>query len=693
MTSKYSRTANISQWHGKVIEDPYHWLRADNWQDLSIDPELLAPEILAFLKAENVHSDEKMAGTAELRQQLFEEMLGRTKEDDSSVPIPDGEWQYYTRGEKGAQYRKFCRQARGGGDEHLLVDGNVLAEGEAYLSLAAVDHSPDHNFLAVAFDLSGSERYGVSVRSLVDGKELPLRLDDTSGDLQWAADSCTLYYTTLDDNHRPDAVWRVNIHDGDPECVYRELDPGFFVSVGETRSGRFIVIHVHDHTTDEQWVLDANDANAHPRCVAERERDIHYDLEDWGEHWIIHTNRQNTLDFKLQIAKIGRDLAEHWHDWYLPEPGVLLDDFLLFADYLVVEEQFDALPRIGVAGLKSVSKVPEFDYIQFDEACYSLGTGASYEFASSELRFHYESPATPAEQWSMDMGTGDRKLLKRQPIPSGHSSADYVTSRTYAQAPDGEMIPVSILHRTDTPLNGTAPGFLYGYGAYGISSEAGFSIARLSLVDRGFVHAIAHVRGGMEKGYQWYLDGKAEKKNNTFTDFIAVAEHLLEKQWIAKDQLCCYGGSAGGMLVGTVLNKRADLFAAAVADVPFVDVLATMTDDTLPLTPAEWPEWGNPIEDVDAFERISAYSAVDNVQPIHYPHLLVLAGLTDPRVTYWEPAKWVAKMRDVALKKNMLLLRTNMDAGHGGASGRYDALRETAFIYAFLLLALGRSAG
>lgn len=691
MVSQYSRSPHISHWHGVRLEDPYHWLRASNWQDLSSNPELLPSEIREFLEVENARADKATQSTHVLQRQLFDEMLARTQETDQSVPVPDGPWQYYSRSEAGAQYSVFCRQPRGGGEEVLLLDGNVLAEGEAYLSLAAVDHSPDHNWLALAVDFTGSERYTLTVRALVAGRSSQLCIEDCSGDVQWAADSRTLYYTTLDANHRPAAVWRVDIHGGEPECIYREDDSGFFVSVGETRSGRFIVIHSHDHTTDEQWVLDATDPASMPRCVAPREQDIHYDLEDWGDRWIIHTNRQGALDFKLQLVEIVQDSPENWRDWYVPESGVLLGDYLLFADYLVVEEQSDALPRLGVAPLLEATKPPAFTYISFDEACYCLGTGATYEFKSTELRFHYESPATPGEQWSMDMSNGERQLLKRQPIPSGHEVQDYVTRRCHARAADGVLVPVSILHHRDTPLDGTAPCLLYGYGAYGMSTDAGFSIARLSLVDRGFVYAMAHVRGGMEKGYQWYLDGKAENKNNSFDDFIAVAELLIEQRWAAQDALCCYGGSAGGLLVGAVLNKRPDLFAAAVADVPFVDVLTTMTDDSLPLTPMEWPEWGNPIEDTAAYQYIASYSPVDNVQPVSYPHLLVLAGLTDPRVTYWEPAKWVAKMRDVATGENMLLLRTHMDAGHGGASGRYDALRETAFIYAFLLLALERA--
>ncbi|MGB0866801.1 MAG: S9 family peptidase, partial [Granulosicoccaceae bacterium] len=558
MTKQFARNPHLGQWHGETLSDPYHWLRADNWQDLSADPLLLSSDIRAFLEAENVHSEQTTEGTAELQQQLFDEMLGRTKEDDQSVPVPDGPWQYYTRSEMGAQYRLFCRQPRGGGAEQLMLDGNALAEGQGYMSLAAVDHSPDHHWLAVAVDFTGSERYSISLRSLREGQSSDLHIVDTSGDLQWAADSRTLYYTTLDDNHRPDAVWRVDIHGGSPECVYREEDPGFFVSVGETRSGRFIVIHAHDHTTDEQWVLEAKDPKAEPRCVALRQRDIHYDLEDWGEQWIIHTNRQGALDFKLQTAKIGEDAPENWSDWYVPEAGVLLEDCLLYADYLVVEEQSDALPRLGIAVLGAKLAAPVFDYISFDEACYALGSGATFEFDSTELRFHYESPATPAEQWSMNMATGERELLKRQPIPSGHVAADYVTRRCHAKSVDGKTVPVSILHHRDTPLDGTAPGFLYGYGAYGMSTDASFSIARLSMVDRGFVYAIAHVRGGMEKGYQWYLDGKAEKKSNTFDDFIVVAELLIQQELVSPNKLCCYGGSAGGLLVGAVLNERPD---------------------------------------------------------------------------------------------------------------------------------------
>lgn len=688
MSTKLAQTPLVSHWHGHTRRDPYHWLRADNWQDLSADPGLLSSDIRAFLEAENVHSERAMAQTEALQQQLYDEMLSRIQEDEQSVPVPHGPWQYYSRSVKGEQYRLFCRQPRGGGDEQVMLDGNALAAGRAYLSLAAVDHSPDHRLLAVAMDTSGSESYRVEVRALDGESEPSLCLEDTSGDLQWAADSRTLYYTTLDENHRPDAVWRVDVFGGEPECVYRERDPGFFVSVGETRSGRFVVVHAHDHTTDEQWVLDAADPAAQPRCVAPRQRDIHYDLEDLGEQWIIHTNRDGALDFKLQTARIGEDAPEQWRDWYLPAPGVLLEDVLLFADYLVVEELCEALPRLGVAALGPGLAPPVFDYIRFDEACYALGSGASYEFDSRELRLHYQSPATPAEQWALDMASGERTLLKRQSIPAGHDPGDYVTRRLQARSPDGELVPVSLFYHRDTPLDGSAPGFLYGYGAYGMSTEAGFSASRLSLVERGFVYAIAHVRGGMEKGYQWYLDGKAEKKTNTFDDFIACAEMLVAERLVAPDKLCCYGGSAGGMLVGAVVNRRPELFAAAVADVPFVDVLATMTDASLPLTPVEWPEWGNPIEDAEAYARIASYSPVDNVRAIAYPHLLVLAGLTDPRVTYWEPAKWVAKLRDTAVGDKLLLLKTNMDAGHGGASGRYEALRETAFVYAFVLLAL-----
>jgi len=686
----FARDPHLHHWHGETYADPYHWLRADNWQDVAEDPSVLSADIATFLTEQNTRCAHALSSTEALQETLLAEMRGRVLEDDESVPVVDGSWQYYTRTVKDAQYRVYCRAPRGGGDEHVLLDGNRLAEGESYLSLAAVSHSPDHQWLAVAQDVTGSERYVLTVQSLESGEKTALTITGISGDVQWSADSAQLYYTQLDDNHRPDSVWRVSIHGGEPVCVYRESDPGFFVGVGDTRSGRFIVIHTHDHVTDEQWVIDGEDPHAKPRCLATRVAGRHYEAEHWGESWLIRTNQQGAVDFKLQHAPLGCTDASEWQDWYVPAPGVLLEDYLLFADHLVVEEQHNALPRLGVTPMSVPARAPSYTYIAFDEACYVLGALAGYEFETTEFRFHYESPATPGEQWRYDLASHERALLKRQQVPSGHDSSDYRTLRCEAIAPDGVRVPVSLLYHRDTALDGSAPCLLTGYGAYGMSSDAYFSISRLSLVDRGFVYGIAHVRGGMEKGYQWYLDGKTDKKTNTFDDFVAAADHLVNAHWVNPDKLACYGGSAGGMLIGAVLNQRPALFAAAVADVPFVDVLATMMDSSLPLTPPEWPEWGNPVEDVDAFQRIASYSPIDNVQAVSYPHLLVLAGLSDPRVTYWEPAKWVAKLHDVAVGDNMLLLRTNMEAGHGGASGRFDALRETALVYAFLLEALDR---
>ena len=685
-----SRTHSV---HGIERVDEHDWLRDPNWREVMRDPAALAEPIRAHLDHENALTDAAMAPTDALQATLFAEMRGRIAETDSSVPAPDGDWVYYRRIETGEQYGRWCRRARERADEadaeQVLIDGNLEAGDSDYFGVGTVEHSPDHNWLVWSVDRNGSEIYELLVRDLSTGEDRVLSTEAASGNITWAADSATLYYTTLDDNHRTDRVWRCHREGGASEQVYRESDPGFFVSVSASSSHRFMIVQAHDHTTDECHVLDATDPNAALRCVAPRQRDLHYDIDDWGDAWLIQTNRDGAIDFKLMLAPLDSTSASDWTDYYTPAPDVLLREFILKRNHLVVREQVDGLPRLGVCTAPTPQTAPEFSWLEFDEACYALGASGGYQRDDALLRIYYESPATPSTTWDMDLDTGERVLKKQQRVPSGHDPADYRTGRTWATAPDGERVPVSYIHRADLPLDGTAPLFLYGYGAYGSSTPTGFSTTRLSLVDRGAVCAIAHVRGGMERGYRWYLDGKLEHKTNTFTDFIAAAEHLVECKLVDRNRLGCYGGSAGGMLIGAVINLRPDLFACAVADVPFVDVLNTMCDASLPLTPPEWHEWGNPLESESAYHTIAGYSPYDNVGPLDYPALLVLAGLTDPRVTYWEPAKWVARLREHRANDAPLLLRTRMGAGHGGASGRYDSLKETAFIQAFVIWSLG----
>jgi oligopeptidase B len=469
----------------------------------------------------------------------------------------------------------------------------------------------------------------------------------------------------------------------DDAILFEESDPGFFVGVGETLSRAFIVIDVHDHQTSEVWLVGRD--GAAPRLVAARLAEREYDVEERGGLLYILTNAGGAEDFKIVTAPVETPDAPHWTDLVPHQPGVLILDMIVLANHLLRLERVEGLPRIVVRDLRTSREWT----VAFDEEAYSLGMSAGYEFDTATVRFTYSSPTTPQRTYDLDLETGARTLLKEQQVPSGHDPENYVTRRIFAAAPDGERVPVTLLYRRTTPIDGTAPALLYGYGAYGVSLPASFSVSTLSLVDRGMVYAIAHVRGGMEKGYRWYKAGRRENKPNSFTDFIAAAETLLRDGYAAPGRIVAEGGSAGGLLMGAVANLRPDLWAGILALVPFVDVLNTMSDDTLPLTPPEWPEWGNPIDSPDDFARIAAYAPYEQVSAQPYPPLFVLAGLTDPRVTYWEPAKWVAKLRATRTGENPLYLKTHMGAGHAGASGRFDRIKETALSYAFALNCVG----
>ena len=681
--------------HGITVTDDYAWLKAPNWQEVMRAPDKLDPEIRAYLVAENDYTAAALAHTEALQATLFAEMKGRIKEDDSTVPAPDGPHAYFVRYREGGQHPIASRQPRAGGDEEVLLDGDALAAGKAYFQLGGWRHSPDHRLLAWSADDKGSEFYTLRVRDLARAEELDDVILATVGGVVWTADSSAFYYIKVDDNHRPSRVYRHRL--GTPatedELVYEERDEGFFVSVGRLQSGRFAVIASGDHETSECHLLDLGIADAKPALIAARETGVQYEVEHHpalaGEAvLVILTNAGGAEDFKIAVAPLSLPERANWRDLVPHRPGVYVLGITLLEDWLIRLEREDSLPRIVVRRLSS----GEEHAIAFPEEAYSLGDSGGYEFATNLLRFTYSSMTTPSEVWDYDLATRARTMRKRQEVPSGHDPSAYVTRRLLAPAADGETVPISILYRKNVTADGTAPCLLYGYGAYGAAMPAAFSTARLSLVDRGFVYAIAHVRGGSEKGRRWYREGKLGKKTNTFKDFIASAEFLLAQGFAAPGKIVAQGGSAGGMLMGAIANMRPDLFGGIIAEVPFVDVLNTMLDDTLPLTPPEWPEWGNPITDADAFRTILSYSPYDNVRAQDYPAMLVLAGLTDPRVTYWEPAKWVARLRSLRTNTAPLMLRTNMDAGHGGAAGRFDRLKEVALGYAFAIDVAGPAA-
>jgi oligopeptidase B len=682
------KRAKTETWHGFTKTDDYAWLKAENWQDVMHDPSLLPADIRAYLEAENAFHESQMADTAELQEKLFLEMKGRIKEDDNSVPAPDGPFAYYTSFVTGGQQPRYCRKLRDlSGEEQVLLDGNALAAGKTYYRLGGLSRAPDHALGAWSFDDKGSEFYMLKVRDLARGEDQTDTLIDTAGHAVWAADGKSFFYTLQDENHRPLKTFRHVL--GTPQSadtlVYEETDTGFFTGVGITNSDRYIVIDSHTHDTSEVRFIDAKRPEDAPTLIAPRVSGLEYEVEHWNDQFIIKTNINDAEDYKIVSVPISDPSPANWTDLVPHRPGCFIVAYLMLKDWLIRLEREDGLPRIVVRNMAS----GEEHAIAFDEEAYSLGLGDMLEFDTGILRFTYSSMTTPTQVYDYNLRDRTRALRKTQIVPSGHDPALYVTRRIQAAAHDGEKIPVTLLCRKSTPLDGSAPLWLYGYGSYGVSLPASFNTNILSLVDRGFIYAIAHVRGGQEKGRRWYKAGKLEHKSNTFRDFVAVTEYLIKEKLTTKGHIVAQGGSAGGMLMGAVANLAPALFRGIVAEVPFVDVLTTMLDDTLPLTPPEWPEWGNPIESEVAYQRIASYSPYDQVSAKAYPHILAVSGLTDPRVTYWEPAKWVARLRELKTDNNLLLLKTNMGAGHGGASGRFDRLKEVAFVYAFGLKVSG----
>jgi oligopeptidase B len=673
--------------HGITVVDDYAWLKDADWQEVLRDPSVLNPEIRKHLEAENDYTESLLGHTADLQKALVAEMRGRIKEDDSSVPAPDGPYAYLRKFRDGGQHEMFGRTPRDGGEIAIVLDGDQLAADHQYFRFGGARHSPDHRLEAWSADIKGSEYFTIRVRDWHSGADLEDIVEQTDGAVVWSADAKAFFYVKLDDNHRPMQVWRhrLGTAQADDVLVYEETDSGWFTHIHESSSGRFCVIAGGDHETSEQRLIDLADPVSPPRLVAPRETGVQYSVADRGDELFILTNADGAIDFKVVTAPLKSPQRANWRDLIPYREGVYIIDIELYAGHLVRLERANALPAIVIRDLKTGDE----HAIAFDEAAYSLDTMGGYEFDTTNLRFSYSSMTTPSEVYDYDMVSRTRTLRKRQQIPSGHNPADYVTTRIMAPSHDGAQVPVSILHRRDLKRDGRAPLLLYGYGSYGVAMPASFSANRLSLVDRGFVYAIAHIRGGADKGWGWYLDGKRGKKTNSFDDFAASARALISAKYTGPKRIVGHGGSAGGMLMGAVANRAGELFAAIVAEVPFVDVLNTMLDATLPLTPPEWPEWGNPIESEADFKTILSYSPYDNVAAKEYPAVLAMGGLTDPRVTYWEPAKWIARLRATMTSGGPVLLRTNMGAGHGGASGRFHRLDEVAIAYAFALWAVG----
>ncbi|HLI66589.1 MAG TPA: S9 family peptidase [Caulobacteraceae bacterium] len=681
------RPKRIIQFNHERVDD-YAWMKDENWQAVLRDPAAIRPDIKAHLEAENAYTKAMLAGTDGLQDQLFAEMRGRIKEDDASVPAPDGAFEYYWRFEPGAQHRIRARRPRGGGAETVLLDEDALSKGKAYFHVAGTEHSPDHALFAYAVDEQGSEVYRVFVKDLATGAVLPEPVESATGAFTFSPCSKWLFWIWRDDNGRPAKVFRRPARGGTGEdvLVYDEPDDGFFLSVGRVSSDAYITIGAGDHETSEVRLIPAADPTAEPRVVEPRTPGLRYAVEEWDGRLLIHTNADGAIDFKVMQAPADAPGRAHWREWIPARAGRFIVGVGVARDWCVQLVRENALNRILVTARETGAE----HAIAFDEEAYALGLGGGYEYDTTTLRFVYESPTTPRQWFDYDMASGERTLRKTQSVPSGHDPSAYVTHRLSATATDGADVPITVLMRAGTPLDGSAPMLLYGYGAYGIPMDAHFSTQALSLVDRGWIWATAHVRGGSEKGWGWFLDGRGPKKPNTFSDFIACAEHLTGAGYSRAGRIVAYGGSAGGMLMGAIANMRPDLWAGVIGAVPFVDVLNTISDASLPLTPPEWPEWGNPVEDAAAYDLIAGYSPYDNISAKAYPAVLATGGLSDPRVTYWEPAKWVAKLREATTGEAPILLKINMEAGHGGASGRFEYLKEIALDYAFAIWAVER---
>jgi oligopeptidase B len=672
---------------GLTISDDYAWLKDSHWQAVLRDPAVLDPDVRSYLEAENAYTESLLGHTAPLQAKLIAEMRGRIQEDDSSVPSPDGPYAYFRKFREGGQHEMFGRVPRDGGEQKIVLDGDALAAAHEYFRFGGSRHSPNHRLQAWSADTKGSEYFSIRVRDWETGVDLDDVVEETDGNVVWSKDCKSFFYVKLDDNHRPMQVWRhrLDTTQADDRLVYEEQDSTWFTHLHESTSGRFCVIAGGDHETSEQRLIDLDYPDAPPRLVAAREPGVQYSIADRGDELFVLTNADGAIDFKIATAPLAAAERKNWRDLIPHRDGVYVIEHDLYAGHLVRLERANALASIIIRDLRT----SEEHAIAFSESAYSLDTIGSYEFDTTNLRFSYSSMTTPSEIYDYDMTTRKRILRKRQAIPSGHDPGDYVTTRIMAKAQDGAEVPISLLHRRDFRRDGAAPLLLYGYGSYGAAIPASFNANRLSLVDRGLVYAIAHVRGGTDKGWGWYLDGKRGKKTNTFDDFAACARALCEARYTSAKRIVGHGGSAGGMLMGAVANRAGELFAGIVAEVPFVDVLNTMLDDTLPLTPPEWLEWGNPIESEKDFRTILSYSPYDNIAAKDYPAILAMGGLTDPRVTYWEPAKWIARLRATMSGGGPVLLRTNMDAGHGGASGRFNRLDEVAIVYAFALWTVG----
>lgn len=672
--------------HGHTRVDNYYWLK-----------ERENPEVIDYLKAENAYLEAMMKHTEPLQDQLFKEITGRIKQDDMSVPVKHHGYWYYTRFEEGMEYPLYCRKpakagdnpaiisnevAHSSADEQVLLDGYEMSKGYAFFDVGGYSISPDNRLIAYSIDTVSRRQYQIFFKEVASGKMFSEVIQNTSGNMVWANDNKTVFYSVKDESLRSCRIMRheIGTDPKDDVEVYYEDDATFYAFVSKTKSEKYIVIILESTLTSEIRFIDADRPKDEFRVFNPRQHDLLYGVGHYGDYFYILTNADGARNYKIMRTPVGATEKANWEEVIAHREDVLIEDYDIFNDFLVIEERCQ-----GLVNLRVMSWDGKTDYyINFGEPAYTVETSANPEFDTHQLRYIYTSMTTPATVYQYDMVEKKAELLKRQEVVGGFNPSDYVTERLMAPAKDGVMVPISLVYRKGLVKNGDNPLVLYGYGSYGNSMDAYFSISRLSLLDRGFVWAITHVRGGEEMGRWWYEDGKLLKKKNTFTDFIACGEYLIKEGFTNSRKMFAMGGSAGGLLVGAVANMAPELFRGIVAQVPFVDVVTTMLDDSIPLTTGEYDEWGNPNEK-EYYDYILSYSPYDNVEAKDYPAMFVSTGLHDSQVQYWEPAKWVAKLRELKTDDNPLYLKTDMDYGHGGASGRFEPFHEVAMEYAFIL--------
>lgn len=667
--------------HGITLTDDYAWLRDSDY------PTVSDPDVLAYLNAENAYFEAQMAPHQTLIDTIFNEMKGRQQEDEASVPVKDGAWLYWWAFDKGAQYRKWLRKPHNGGEdsviEEIIIDESVEAASHEYFRLGAMAVSPDARFVAWAADDDGSERFKLKIREIATGKDIELISTQAIGSIIWSADSTIIFYTEVNENWRScrAKLHQIGTASADDRLVYEETDPGFSVGLGKSQDRSHIILSTGDHDTSELYLIPADQPHLPPRLISARQKQRQYSVDIAHDHLWIITNDEHV---NFRIAKALLDSPEKWETVIAGCDDIYLRGLTSFKDHLVISERIAGLDQIRLHSYQG-----DEHRISFPETSYTAELGSNPEYAPACYRIGYSSMVTPETVYDYSPASRSLETLKVRAIPSGYDASNYQTERVIIKTRDRNNLPISIVYRKDFPLDGSGNLFLYGYGAYGLAIPPRFSANRLSLLDRGFAYAIAHIRGGDDMGYGWYLDGKLEKRTNTFNDFVDAAKGLIAANYTSPGKIAAQGGSAGGELMGAIANDAPHLWGAIVADVPFVDVLNTMLDETLPLTPGEWPEWGNPILDKKAFDYILSYSPYDNVKSQDYPPMLITGGLNDPRVTYWEPAKWAARLRAHRTDANLQLLKINMGAGHGGKSGRWDSLIEAAEAYSFVLTQMG----